>query len=754
MYSWAAVSTAGRLKYADPRSLPSYPSHGLRPDGAAASAAATLGWASHKPVECWKPDETSSAFAAAVLAKNYKMSPSWEPSSTSDGAKAAVLAVNSADAALKRSSSARVPKSSRDGWGNSAATQAFHAAGPTASPASRPTPHSHGSSAATQAFAASRTLNAQQANTQDNAHGDRSLAAAKGAMSVNRPRAISSPSADAAPKESRAATPGHNTNALNGATLAHRASMASKSPSKDAGAVPVTTMTRNMFTSRPQVQIEVDERTRNEQLHQSAVAMAKKMYGQQQKMVDQTKEAYSQGEKPAQVSPYLSLQDAAYKQAQERLAKLHDEHQRSREYQEYYGNTQTPKRRFSMAARLRRRSSSDGDLDDREQSRRIKQEMSMFSTKLSQVDSNKRDKDREALLAAAQRNVKARLQGMDEKAYSSTGKPHHAMLSDWEIKAQRAAQIRHESRTENKGKIDIGGGKFMDPDEVNAIASKSVQPVLDDINEKAEIERERLAVLKLEEEAKKAEEEKQKARDREIKEINRKAKEEEKQEERNKKQQERQEERTRKDEEKAAKAEQKRMVKEEKRKSKAEPQQDLDVAASGAATEGDVAVPDNPLELVHPEPMPDTGHDTTIAERRKSGEGPTSPKAKVKGWIKNRFSRGKSIGEQGDKKRGFLGGAALRQEASGSSTSLDNRPTSMRDVAMAGRGESELAPALARPTDSRGVSPASDTDSASTERYDDYQDTEMSLPRPLEDPAIRGSQSPTRDSRFREMMDR
>ncbi|KAI9158774.1 Eisosome protein 1 [Paramyrothecium foliicola] len=736
---------AGRLVYADPRSLPSFPSHGLRPDGAAASAAASLGWANQKPIEPWKPDETSSASAAAALAKDYRMSPSWEPTSSSAGAKAALLAVGSADAALKQANN-RSNKGPHEGWGNSAATQAFHA---PRSSSVRDANLSHGNSAATQAFHASRTLSLKQTNVSETTHNDRSLAAAKGAMSSSRPRAISSPSAPQ-PSDS---SPSAASSALNGAALAHRASMMAKPASANAGAVPVTTMTRNMFTSHPPVKPEVDEQQNNEKLHQSAVAMARKMYLQQQKMLDQAKDGQGDGSAGKQPQ-YLNLQDAAYKQAQERLAKLQSEHENNRDLQEYYGNAQPVRRRFSMAAKLRRRSSSDGDLDDHQRSERIRQQMSLFSNKLSEVDKTKREKDREALLAAAQRNVKARLQGMDEKVYQETGMVNPSMLDTWELKAQAAAQTRHETRTVNKGKVDIGGGRFMDPEEVDAIAAKRVQPVLDDINEKAEAERERQAILRLEEEARKAEQEKQKTRDREIKEINKKLKEQEKQEEKAKKQHEREEEKVKKEEERATKAEQKRHAKEEKRKSKDPTSPGLDTANIdngdvNTETEQQGIAPAGPSHTAPALALPAEISDNE-GNQRKPEDSPTSPTSKVKGWIKNRFSRGKSIGEHSDKKKGFLGGAALRSEANASATSLENRPSSMRDVALAGKSENERP---LTPMDSRGVSPVSSDDEAEAGPSRRHGNLEMMPPRPIEDPVIRKSSSPTRDSRFREEMD-
>lgn len=251
---------------------------------------------------------------------------------------------------------------------------------------------------------------------------------------------------------------------------------------------------------------------------------------------------------------------------------------KSREYQEYYGNEQGSRQRLSVAAKLRRRLSDSDSLDHGRRSREIREQMSLFSSKLSEVDKEKRERDREALLAAAQRNVKARLQNIDGKAHDDTGRPAPAHLTEWELRAQQAAQSRHDSRTENKGKVDIEGGRFMAPEDVDAIATKRVQPVLDEINEKAEADWERQAVLLMEEEARREEAEKQKARERaarkleKIKGVSRQGHpppdttdaertEQERHEEKVKKLQEKQEERAKRDEAKAAKAEEKHATK-------------------------------------------------------------------------------------------------------------------------------------------------------------------------------------------------
>lgn len=374
--------------------------------------------------------------------------------------------------------------------------------------------------------------------------------AAKGAMAGTlRPRAISSPvpATLSYPDKANAAS-----NALTAATIAHRPSMRTMNiPIQEAGAVPFTTMDRQMFTSNPPVKPETDEQKRNDVLYASALAMAKRMYNQQQQQQQQKAskdvetrarassfsrhgEGDSHGLTEEEPIPIVSgnLQEAAYRLAQERLAKLQDQHQKNRDFQQYYGATkpQPPSKFGSIRNKLtRRRSSSDGDLimEDQMRSRQIRNQMSLFNTKLQEVDEQKRARDREALLAAAQRNVKARLQDMDKKIQRENGMTtagsHHQI--DWEWKAQAAAQARFDAaHNPNDGKIDLGGGKFMGREEVDEIAAKKVQPLLDEINKNAEREYERRVQAKADEERRKEEEEKNKAREREIQAIHKKLK--------------------------------------------------------------------------------------------------------------------------------------------------------------------------------------------------------------------------------------
>jgi ethanolamine utilization protein EutA (predicted chaperonin) len=113
---------------------------------------------------------------------------------------------------------------------------------------------------------------------------------------------------------------------------------------------------------------------------------------------------------------------------------------------------------------------------------------------------------------------------LDEKIFKETGKASPSMLNDWEIKAHAAAQKNSDSRMESYGKIDIGGGRYVDKSVVEAAATRNVQPLLDEINEKAEKERIHQAEVKLEEEAQKRAAENEKNREKELKEINRRLK--------------------------------------------------------------------------------------------------------------------------------------------------------------------------------------------------------------------------------------
>lgn len=498
------TGAAASLKYANPQDLPSYPTAGLKGDSAAGTAA-SLGWANQKPFEHWKPDSSASASAAAMMAKDYKMAPLWQPEQSASGAKAALLA-------HRDGGKVDIWQPESDpAWGNSAAAQAFKKFG-------------------------AGTLSPVLDYGYTSLGRQGSLLAATGAMATGRKRAESSPvvtpRAETYPDENNAAA-----NALSAATSASSRGKRTGVPS-DGGAVPYTNMSREMYTANPPVAPEVEEQNYRNSLRASAIAMAQGMYNVQQKQFEAVSNAQlgasaahgrtaSIDTESDEVQPmrFNNLQEAAQKLAQERLAKLHDEFSQNREYREYYGSSIQPQSKLSVRGRARRRASSDNSRDqDKEQSNKIRAQMSLFSSNLSQVDQKKRQQDREALIAVAQRNVTKSLHGMDERVFADTGKVSPSLLSEWEVKAHAAAQAKSDTRMENHGKVHIGGGKFINQSAIDLVAKRNVQPVLDEINEKAEVERERQAALKLEQETQARKAAEKKSRERESKEINKKLK--------------------------------------------------------------------------------------------------------------------------------------------------------------------------------------------------------------------------------------
>lgn len=536
MSAYRQVGAAASLKYATAKDLPSYPSSGLPSNGSAAGAAASLGWANQKAFEHWKPDPSSAASAAAVLAKDYKMDPLWQPQQSSNGAKAAILA-------HRDGGKVDIWKPEQSSWGNSAANIAMQTQ--KKGTLSQPEESAWGNSAANIAFQTQKkgTLIPQPTSGRKDLGRSGSLLAATGAMAGSRQRAESTPivSTETYPDQANAVA-----NALSAATFAHKPSTSTKfSPAGTNTAV--TNLPREMYTSSPLVGPEVEERERASMLRASAVAMAQKMYSIQQKKIDEAaaglgvQSAASAYRRESVSSPgpesspmrFNNLQEAAQKAAEERLSKLHDDHAQAREYREYYGDSKTKSsvsKRLSMnisapRGRTRARASSAGAADDdKERSQKIREKMSLFSSNLSKVDAKKRQQDREALIAIAQQNVAKSLHGMDEQVFQKTGKVNPSLLNEWDLKAKAAAQAKSDSRMQNFGKVNIGGGKFVSQSDVDLVAARNVQPALDDINEKAALEHAKQIEIKADQEAAKRTEESKKQREKEEKDVEKKLK--------------------------------------------------------------------------------------------------------------------------------------------------------------------------------------------------------------------------------------
>lgn len=414
------------------------------------------------------------------MAKDYKAAPLWHPEMSAAGSKAALLAA-------KDGGHVNIWRPESTDASNSAAGQAMRMKG--LSP---------------QVF---------QGVTTDESK--RALLAATGAMSGSRRRAGSLPVVNPAyPDSANSAS-----NALSAANMANKPSNRAIQPRSealsaiDAGRIhnaAVTNLSREMYTSHPPVAPEVEEKNRQAGLRAAAISMAKQLYDVQQKAIDAAstdleraesryaatsvhdRQASTTTSAAAQKSApqYVNLQEAAQKLAAERLAKLHDEHAA---YRNYYGAAPPPQSRLSIRGRTRRRASSDGQIDesDAARSKQIRSQMSLFNDKLAEVDATKRQKDRDSLMAAAQRNVKASMHGMDERVFNETGKASPAMMEEWEAKASARAKADSEARMVNHGRVNIGGGKYLDQSEINAIAAQRVQPTLDEITAKAEKQRAR-----------------------------------------------------------------------------------------------------------------------------------------------------------------------------------------------------------------------------------------------------------------------
>ncbi|KZF24666.1 hypothetical protein L228DRAFT_101894 [Xylona heveae TC161] len=721
----SAAGAAASLKHADPTTLPSYPVLGLAHKESSAGAAASLAHANQKPFEHWRPDSSASASAAAMLAKDYKPAAPWKPELSAAGSKAALLA-------HREGGNVDIWLPEKTPHGNTAAGQAMRTPGLSPKIDYGHTPEGN----------------------------RRALLAATGAMSGNRRRAESSPVV----RPSYPDAENSAANALNAATVAHRPSQKvpaanrTESPamsSQEASRIhniAKSNISREMYSATPPVSIEVEEKKKQDGLRAAAISMAKQMYDLQQQSIDQgSGGGYSSGHHAAtaahsrgvpgnasnptgttsHVPKFVNLQETAQKLAAERLARIQQDETAA--YRNYYGMNPPSVRR--SIRRPRRRASSDSSaFDDLEESRKIRSQMNIFNDKLAKVDADKRQKDREALLAAAQRNVRTSMHGMDERVFAETGKVPPALMEEWEAKARAKAEADSEARTANQGKVHIGGGKFVDQSDIDAVALANVQPTLDEIDEKAEERRAKEIEEKLDAEEKKRLALVERERDAEMKADDKRTKQEEKQAER-----------ARKEEEKARKAELKRQQKEEKRRSKevkkeqtggaaaVEPAAEEATAAGavtgGAAAEATTASqPSSPTVARAPEAEEDAevgvepetaeapsapaaepataedrpttpvhqmagaavvGAAATGATSSSGTPSPTSPKhdSKVKAWLKNHFSRhGKKSSEsdrptssggedqQHPESRSFIGGASLARASNDGGAAAANAP--------------------------------------------------------------------------------
>ena len=142
--------------------------------------------------------------------------------------------------------------------------------------------------------------------------------------------------------------------------------------------------------------------------------------------------------------------------------------------------------------------------------------MSSLNNSVAQQD-EKRTQDRAALLAAAEKKVQAQMHTMDEQVFQQTGQVTPAMMEEWEAKARARATVDSENRQRNFGKVNIGGGKYMDQSELDAIAQSRLQPTLNEINDNAEKKRARDEEIRLDQEERRRVQMSEKEREKEVK---------------------------------------------------------------------------------------------------------------------------------------------------------------------------------------------------------------------------------------------
>ncbi|KAF2710305.1 hypothetical protein K504DRAFT_466725 [Pleomassaria siparia CBS 279.74] len=751
------ASAATSLKQARAQDLPGYPIVGIDARSSAGTAA-NLAHANQKSPEWWKPEQSAAAGKAALLAHSYKSAPVWQPEASSAGSKAALLAHKDG---VKLNP--WTPEASA--VGNSAANIAMR----------KKTPELDGR------------------HTQNKPNG--ALLAATGAISNSgRKRAQSTPAAPIYPDSNNSAR-----NALSAATIAHGPSARATKPQTTvtdsnrlgSGAMEAAriqhskSISRDMYTSNPPVALEVEEKRHDDALRASAISMAKKMYNVQQSNTEQAaSRAYksqaqsgatsAHGVQPAagseadikqQAMRYIGIQEAAQKLAAERLAKIGPDENAA--FRSYYGY-EKPRSKLNIRRGGRTRASSnpepaDSSDEDEFRSRRIRSQMSQFNKAVAEVDAKKQDQDRKNLLAAAQRKVNAQMLGMDKKIFDDTGKMSPAMIEEWDARARAKAAANSEVRMENHGKIHIGGGKYVDHADVNAVAQARIQPTLDEITEKTEKRRAEEEEQRLEMEEKKRQALNEKERAAQLKAEEKRIKDEEKRAAKSRTNEEKVAAKQEKEAEKEKKAEEKRLQKEERGKSRdggAPTPANMPIDAHDTTKEqNDSLYRDSAPRPTATSHVPET--ESSDAASSVLPTSPSSPKSDSKG-IKsflNKFKRRSkhSAASAENEKPGFIGGNTLRKASVAASPAPEPIRSSQHrhsGISSISSGEGVMS------SDERGRTPERTfSEQSAVSGNTDFDEAEDDFDEKLAPPLSFGTAdadavrkgSPNRDSRFHEI---
>lgn len=174
-----------------------------------------------------------------------------------------------------------------------------------------------------------------------------------------------------------------------------------------------------------------------------------------------------------------NIEEAARKVAAERLAKIGYDTGRPR-------STSLPGTQGAQASVNRSYSGVGAGSSNLGRAHKINANMALPQDNLAKIDAKKRGENAVLLMSTAQRNVQARMSGIDKQVAESRGVIRR---EDWDAKAIQVAQAGSDRRLKHHGKISIGGGAYMAPEEIEAIAERNVRPVLDEMDRKADAER-------------------------------------------------------------------------------------------------------------------------------------------------------------------------------------------------------------------------------------------------------------------------
>lgn len=428
---------------------------------ASAGAAASIAHTKYKPVEPWRPQEQPAAGKAALHAHRHMYESSGHPESDSK----------------QRAFAAAFPKVQRPEARYSAAEKVM-----TEGPVQN-----------------------GYIPTQDKS----ARSAAAGAMSGGSQRG-----SDAAANGSHIMQR-KDSHAMSAAVKSHRLSQAGGTIPEEQNVTIEGSRTQGYRSAPRGVTAEMDDKLKHEDTrHAAVVSMARQMYTVTTELNGDhspgaSRQASRTGRPRMSSQPGLStgsesmpyrypanLHDHAQRLAAQRMSSLYDEHQA---YRDYYGVT-SPSRSRSHIDRFRRRSSSDSDASnfDRQRSRRIRSEMSIFANRIDEVDSQ-RERDRAFLMEVAKRNVELEMKHLDERVCAETGRPSPALVEAWEGKARERLESG-DGHIDTSGKVAVGGGRYAERSDVHSLAKGRLQSTFDDIKERAEEERARMIEERLDEE--------------------------------------------------------------------------------------------------------------------------------------------------------------------------------------------------------------------------------------------------------------